>query len=191
MLKRKHHPGAADSYAEAFEPTSLMLASAGPALGSYAGAAGFADALAAIQAFGGIAQSFASGAAETRNYRYQAAAAQQQVAYEQQLAQLRERALRKKQDADSARRRALLAKSGVDTTSGSALLASEQYAAEDELDALFERAQGQTRVADRAQAAEMARLRAEEQARSNRRKLGSTLLTNSRNASSGGGFRLF
>jgi len=190
MLKRKHHPGAAETYVMAFEPTSLLLASAGPALGSTAGASGFVKALSAIQTFGGIAQSIASGAAQARNYQYQAAAAQQRVAYERQLAELRERELRKKQNAAAARQRARLAKSGVDSSAGSALLASEQDAGEDELDALFERAQGLTRVADQKQAAEMARLRAKDQERANRTQLGSTLLTNTKNAFSGGSFRL-
>ena len=66
----------------------------------------------------------------------QAKIAKQQAAYATQAAASNEAEFRRNQDREMARRRALLGGAGVDPTTGSPLLGSQDYASEVELQAL-------------------------------------------------------
>lgn len=97
---------------------------------------------AAISAIGAIQQ----GQAAQQQADFQADVQVQQAIRERQIAREQEDDFRRNQSRLQARRRAVLGGSGVQSSTGSPLFASEDFAAETELQALRIRAGGRTRA---------------------------------------------
>lgn len=123
------------------------------------------------------AQSISEGQAKAREAASQAAFLQNQAAYQAQLAQSREAALRSSQSRQLSRMRALLAGRGVDIASGSPLLSQEQAGADAEFQALLLRSTGADQTAIAQQQAHMAGLAASAAQTSALLGAGSSLLT--------------
>lgn len=107
----------------------------------------------AVGAFGAIQQ----GQAASKQANFQAAVAQQQAERERLQAASDEQDYRRKQSRLMASKRAVGGASGVDTTTGSPLFTSEDFAGEAELNALRIRNGGEVRANRAEQFAELKR----------------------------------
>lgn len=97
---------------------------------------------AAVSAGGAVLQARAANARS----KYQSTVQRQQADRERQIAAAQEEDFRRRQSRLMAARRAAGGASGLDTSTGSPLLASEDFAAETELQALRIRSGGETRA---------------------------------------------
>lgn len=99
------------------------------------------------------------GYAANQQSRFEANVSQQQATREREIAASEEQDFRRRQSAVLAERRAALGGSGIQTTTGSPLLSSEDFAAEVELQARRIRAGGQIRATRLEQQASLLRAR--------------------------------
>lgn len=105
------------------------------------------------------AGTIASGRAAAAQAAHQAAIAAQQAEYERQLFASQERKNRRDNNALLARQRARLAASGVDLSSGSALLAQMDAGGQAELEARMIRTSGEAKASNLLASAQLARMR--------------------------------
>jgi len=154
----RHHPAAAPAAMACFDPTAMIIASA------------------AASALGTIQQ----GRTQARAARAQADAYRQQAAFEAERLALVESDLKREQSARAARLRALQARSGIDPSSGSALLSAASAAVDDDLDMLMVRANGVERADRLARAASYYEARGREARTAGAIGLGSTILSTGR-----------
>jgi hypothetical protein len=111
---------------------------------------------AAVVAAGAAVQ---QGQAAKKQAEFTAATQRQQAERERQIAASNERDFRRQQSRLMATRRAVLGASGVESSTGSALLATEDFAAESELQALKIRAGGETNATRLEQSAQLQQLK--------------------------------
>lgn len=164
-LHCRFHPAAPSAPMVCYDPTAMIIASA------------------AASALGTVQQ----GRAQARAARSQADALRQQAAFEAERNALVEADLKREQSARAARMRALQAKSGIDPSSGSALLSSASAAIDDDLDMLMVRASGVERADRLARSASYYDARARAAVSGRALGLGSTILATGRRVGSGGG----
>lgn len=107
----------------------------------------------------GAASSVQQGQAAKKQAKFTAATMQQQAERERQIAASNERDFRRQQSRQMAIRRATLGASGVDSSAGSPLLATEDFAAETELQALKIKAGGETNATRLEQSAQLQRMK--------------------------------
>lgn len=108
----------------------------------------------AVSAVGSISQGRAAG----KQAEFQAAVNEQQAARERQISAGTEEDFRRKQSSLLAQRRAALGGAGIETGTGTSLLAAKDFAAETELQALRIRSGGETTATRLQQQAELTRL---------------------------------
>lgn len=115
--------------------------------------------VAAAAAVLGAASSVQQGQAASKQAKFTAAAQTQQAERERQIAASNERDFRRQQSRLMATRRAALGASGVESSTGSPLLATEDFAAESELQALKIRSGGETNATRLEQSAQLQRMK--------------------------------
>ena len=103
------------------------------------------------------AGSLSQGIAANRQARFESAVTRQQAARELEISAAEETDFRRRQSAFLAERRAAMGGSGIDVSTGSPLLSSEDFAAEVELNARRIRSGGQTRATRLEQQANLTR----------------------------------
>lgn len=138
-----------------------------------AAASSFALGLGALGAFGAISE----GQDARRQANFIARVNEQQAYRERQISAEEERDFRKNASATLAERRAALGAAGVQLSTGSPLLASEDFAAETELQALRIRRGGETRASRLEQEAAMSRRAGRSARRRSFFRAGSSLLS--------------
>lgn len=105
-----------------------------------------ADAFAAVGTVVGAVGAISSATAQANQAEFQSDVASQQAAQERTASRQEEEDFRREQSRLFARRRAVMGASGVETSVGSPLLASEDFASETELQARRIRAGGELRA---------------------------------------------
>jgi len=151
--------------------TSTVGASA--AAGGISAGTALSAAAAGISAIGAISQ----GQAAKNQANFQAAVQQQQAARERQEAAAREEDFRRQQSRLMAARRAMGGASGVDFSTGSPLLSTEDFAGEIELNALRIRNQGDVNATRLEQSAQLQRMSGKNASRQGFFKAGASLLS--------------
>ena len=129
-------------------------------------------AAAAIGAAGAISQ----GQAAKKQANFQAAVSRQQAERARQQAEIDEQDFRRDQSRQMARRRAIMGASGVESATGSPLLATEDFASEVELQALRIRNGGEVNATRLNQQAELQGLAGRNAARAGFMRAGSLLV---------------
>lgn len=117
------------------------------------------------------------GQQEQQAYNYQADVQEQQAKEERVVAATNEANFIEEQRRNMARRRALLGASGVESSSGSPLLVSEDFAGETALQALRIRRGGEVRATRLEQQAELSRFSGQSARQGGRLRAGASLLT--------------
>ena len=158
-IKRSHHPAAAPDYAVCFDPGTLAIVAT--VIGT------------AVSTVGAIRQ----GKAASAQSNCQAGILRQQATRERQQAKADEGDFRRRLDRLFAARRAGLGASGVDPSTGSPLLVSEDFAAEVELNALRIRSGGKLRGTRLEQQAGLEQFRGRTAQRAGFFRAGSLLIT--------------
>lgn len=140
-------------------------------------------AVAAISAAAAVQQ----GQAAKKQAGFTAAVQRQQATRERQVAASNERDFRRQQSRLMASRRAVLGASGVESGTGSTLLATEDFAAESELQALKIRAGGETNATRLEQSAQLQAMRGDAAATGGFMRAGSLLVSGGGKAFGGAG----
>ena len=128
---------------------------------------------AAMSAIGSMQQ----GAAQNKQAKFQAAVSNQQAARTREISKAEASDFRRDQQRRMARARAVAGASGIDPSSGSALLGSSDFASEVELQARRIRAGGETEAGRLDQHAELTRMAGRSAKRGGLFRAGGTLLS--------------